>query len=223
MREMVARGLVDPGEAKAQFEAIEPELYRFPAIDPPSFRRAVEDAFPTDLPGSRPAGLRPELVPSVEVLKVLPTVGDPAVLELEDDAVANLQLLAVSLPGAGRMPTTRPSSSSAMCRNVARKVPSVYPVLAGQRRQGSRRDPPGRRKRSRAPACAMRRSRQKSDQRVHVGRVESLVGETDDRCVLSCCHRSSLSLRLARARRYSLRPNPLSYLRDGAPRIRRRG
>jgi hypothetical protein len=31
---------------------------------------------------------------------VLPTVGDPPVLELEDDAVANIQLLAVSLRAA---------------------------------------------------------------------------------------------------------------------------
>ena len=44
VREMIARGLVDPGEALAQFDAIEPELYRFPAIDPASFREAVEEA-----------------------------------------------------------------------------------------------------------------------------------------------------------------------------------
>ena len=44
-----------------------------------------------------PAGLRPELVPSVEVEKVLPTVNNPAVLELEDDAAANIQVLAVPL------------------------------------------------------------------------------------------------------------------------------
>jgi hypothetical protein len=43
VREMIARGLVDPREALAQFEAIEPELYRFPAIDPASFRNAVEE------------------------------------------------------------------------------------------------------------------------------------------------------------------------------------
>ncbi len=42
VREMIARGLVDPDEARTQFEAIEPELYRFPAIDPGSFRDAVE-------------------------------------------------------------------------------------------------------------------------------------------------------------------------------------
>jgi hypothetical protein len=38
----VARGLVEPGRLREYFDAIEPELYRFPAIDPPSFRRAVE-------------------------------------------------------------------------------------------------------------------------------------------------------------------------------------
>ena len=41
--EMIAIGLVDPAEALVQFEAIEPELYRFPAIDPDSFREAVDD------------------------------------------------------------------------------------------------------------------------------------------------------------------------------------
>lgn len=45
--EMIARSLVDPAEALAQFESIEPELYRFPAIDPPSFRRAVLELFGT--------------------------------------------------------------------------------------------------------------------------------------------------------------------------------
>lgn len=45
VREMVARGLVNPAEALVQFEAIEPELYRFPAIDPRSFRNAVESLF----------------------------------------------------------------------------------------------------------------------------------------------------------------------------------
>src|SRR5439155_8602610 len=42
-------------------------------------------------------GLRPELVPSVEVENVLPTVNNPAVLELEDDAAVNIQMLAVPL------------------------------------------------------------------------------------------------------------------------------
>jgi hypothetical protein len=42
---MIATGLVNPADALAQFKAIEPGLYRFPAIDPTSFRQAAEDLF----------------------------------------------------------------------------------------------------------------------------------------------------------------------------------
>lgn len=45
VREMVARQLIEPGRALAYFSRIEPELYRFPAIDAPAFRRAVEELF----------------------------------------------------------------------------------------------------------------------------------------------------------------------------------
>lgn len=45
VHEMIARGLVNPAEALIQFEAIEPELYRFPAIDPAAFRKAVDELF----------------------------------------------------------------------------------------------------------------------------------------------------------------------------------
>jgi hypothetical protein len=45
VREMIANGLVDPAEALSQFESIEPDLYRFPAIDPGSFRKAVTELF----------------------------------------------------------------------------------------------------------------------------------------------------------------------------------
>jgi hypothetical protein len=38
---MLARGLVERARLRALFEAIEPALYRFPAIDPAAFRRAV--------------------------------------------------------------------------------------------------------------------------------------------------------------------------------------
>jgi Nucleotidyltransferase of unknown function (DUF6036) len=41
---LIARGLVDRGRLRDYFDAIEPDLYRFPAVDPASFRRAVEDA-----------------------------------------------------------------------------------------------------------------------------------------------------------------------------------
>jgi hypothetical protein len=49
VQEMIAHGLVDPAEALAQFESIESELYRFPAIDPVSFRKAVDELFGTEL------------------------------------------------------------------------------------------------------------------------------------------------------------------------------
>ena len=42
---MIERGLVEPDNALAHFDAIEPELYRFPAIDAPTFRRRVEETF----------------------------------------------------------------------------------------------------------------------------------------------------------------------------------
>jgi hypothetical protein len=45
VRELVARGLVDPARARTYFEEIEPELYRFPALDPRSLRDRVDAAF----------------------------------------------------------------------------------------------------------------------------------------------------------------------------------
>jgi len=52
IHEMLDRGLVAAAQLLAYFERIEPDLYRYPAIDPPSFRRAVEDA--TAPPGAGP-------------------------------------------------------------------------------------------------------------------------------------------------------------------------
>jgi Nucleotidyltransferase of unknown function (DUF6036) len=45
IREMVDSGLVDPADVRAQFESIEPQLYRFPAIDPAAFRESVASLF----------------------------------------------------------------------------------------------------------------------------------------------------------------------------------
>jgi hypothetical protein len=45
VQEMLRRGLVDPAQARAYFSAIEADLYRFPAIDAASFRRAVDTTF----------------------------------------------------------------------------------------------------------------------------------------------------------------------------------
>jgi hypothetical protein len=41
---MVERGLIDRGRVIAYFEEIEPELYRFPAVDARTFRQRVEEA-----------------------------------------------------------------------------------------------------------------------------------------------------------------------------------
>ena len=44
VRRMIERGLVEPVRLRELYEQIEPELYRYPAIDPPVFRRKVEAA-----------------------------------------------------------------------------------------------------------------------------------------------------------------------------------
>lgn len=41
--EMIARDLIEPARVMEFFNRIQPELYRFPAIDPRSFRLAVEE------------------------------------------------------------------------------------------------------------------------------------------------------------------------------------
>ncbi|MFN0151546.1 MAG: DUF6036 family nucleotidyltransferase [bacterium] len=41
---MLAHHLVEPGRLRTLFNAIEPELYRYPAINPESLRRAVDRA-----------------------------------------------------------------------------------------------------------------------------------------------------------------------------------
>jgi hypothetical protein len=42
---MLSRGLVTPTAAWAYFESIAPRLYRYPAVDPATFRTAMRDAF----------------------------------------------------------------------------------------------------------------------------------------------------------------------------------
>jgi len=49
VQEMLLGHLVDPSAALRYFEQIEPRLYLYPAIDPPTFRRAVERTFCPDL------------------------------------------------------------------------------------------------------------------------------------------------------------------------------
>ena len=44
VREMMDRRLINRDELRRRFEQIEPQLYRYPAIDPRDFRRALEEA-----------------------------------------------------------------------------------------------------------------------------------------------------------------------------------
>ena len=46
VRAMLDRGLVTPAALRGMFAEIEPDLYRFPAIDPRSFRAAVSEVAP---------------------------------------------------------------------------------------------------------------------------------------------------------------------------------
>jgi hypothetical protein len=43
---MLEHGLISAGDVRRMFDRMEPDLYRFPAIDPESFRRAVDEVFP---------------------------------------------------------------------------------------------------------------------------------------------------------------------------------
>lgn len=45
VRTMIESDLVDPAQVRAQFDLVEAELYRFPAIDPEAFRTAVVELF----------------------------------------------------------------------------------------------------------------------------------------------------------------------------------
>ncbi len=47
VQEMLGRGLIDRHRLLEDFTAVEPRLYRYPAIDGPSFRRAVLEVVET--------------------------------------------------------------------------------------------------------------------------------------------------------------------------------
>jgi uncharacterized nucleotidyltransferase DUF6036 len=44
VHQMIDRGLIERQELRRRFEEIEPQLYRYPAIDPAAFRRSLEEA-----------------------------------------------------------------------------------------------------------------------------------------------------------------------------------
>ena len=73
-------------------------------------------------------GLRPELIPGVEIVEVLPAVDDLAVLHLEDEAAVDVERLAVSLRGVvmdADHATISSSASSSL--SSALKVPALSP------------------------------------------------------------------------------------------------
>lgn len=55
VRALLERGLVVPSRLRELFAAIEPLLYRFPAVDPPTLRAALDEALAgrQDLPSAR--------------------------------------------------------------------------------------------------------------------------------------------------------------------------
>jgi hypothetical protein len=54
VREMIRSSAIDRGTLMHHFEQIEPLLYRYPAIDPGSFRRAVERVYRPEGPPQTP-------------------------------------------------------------------------------------------------------------------------------------------------------------------------
>ncbi|HEX4681862.1 MAG TPA: DUF6036 family nucleotidyltransferase [Gemmatimonadaceae bacterium] len=48
---MVDRGLITARQVREQFSRMEPDLYRYPAIDPGSFRQSVDALFPPEFGG----------------------------------------------------------------------------------------------------------------------------------------------------------------------------
>jgi hypothetical protein len=47
VRQLIDRGLVEPSRLRELHARIQPQLHRYPAIDPPSFRRRLEDVLAT--------------------------------------------------------------------------------------------------------------------------------------------------------------------------------
>ena len=50
VQQMLQRGLIDSEALRRRFEQIEPQIYRFPAIDPVAFRRALDEALQAEEP-----------------------------------------------------------------------------------------------------------------------------------------------------------------------------
>src|SRR5689334_8572220 len=140
---------------------------------------------------SRPAGLGPELVPGVEVLEVLPTVSHLAVLEFEDDAVGNVEVLAVSFRGAA---LDADDTAITVCSHVLQlgpECPSGFLRQPAKVRQGGAASLVVTR--HRAPARPVPPGLiHELGKRVHVAGVERVVRALHDRYVLMRFHCSLL-------------------------------
>ena len=55
VQSLITHGLVDPVRLREHYDAIEPELYRYPAIEPPAFRRKVGSRAHSSFALARPA------------------------------------------------------------------------------------------------------------------------------------------------------------------------
>src|SRR5438067_1343435 len=135
-----------------------------------------------------PVRLRPELIPGVEVVKVLATVDNPAVLELEHDRVPNIQVLPVAVPGAAldadhvvvtictHVLQLGPEGSSRLLRQLAevRQGRLAALVVVGKR-ASPRQVPHGT-------------LVEELGERVDVARVEGVVSAPHDRDVLVWSH-----------------------------------
>ena len=78
---------------------------------------------------AEPTRLRPELVPSVEIVKVVRTLSNPAVLELEDQTRVNSEALAVSL----RADVVDADHTVFICKQVLRLGAEGAPVSCPSR------------------------------------------------------------------------------------------
>ena len=123
---------------------------------------------------------------------MLPAVGDPAVLDLEDDAAVDVQLLPSRSAVLRWMPITRPSSPASTRCNSALNVPPVSPAYRPNWAKIASRPAWSPARRPRPGVCQEALSSKSSVRASHVGRVEGLVAAPHDRgAVAVVSHRAT--------------------------------
>jgi hypothetical protein len=134
---MLERGLIEPGRAVDLYGAIEPQLYRYPAIDPAAFRARVERVFHGVHRGEsqspdRSESDRSELVARARDCLDLGAVGGR--LEVDDDP--HRTVVAYVLPDACfevELDWREMAAFGLVCRTVDAGRPGGYYMLEGQR------------------------------------------------------------------------------------------